>query len=129
MFRALAALVAIVVAAWFALDVVQARDLNSASNEIARGSTLTAQQARHVDSLLDTAGVLNPDKQVTLLRSTVDFERGDRAAAVRLALGAARAEPEYAQAWLQLVHVSTGYLAAVALQRIAKLAPPIPASP
>jgi hypothetical protein len=99
---------AVAVAAWFALGAIQSHDIDAAGSIINSQNHLTAIQADRASSLLDGAATLNPDLGVQLLRSQLAAERGDRAEAHRLALEATRKEPLNADAWVQLIHVSTG---------------------
>jgi hypothetical protein len=114
--------VALAVTAWFALLAVQSHATDSATR-IIDSPRLTAAQARHARTLLDTASVLNPDQSIVLLRSQLAAARGQTALARRLAGDATRSEPGNPEAWLQLTRVSTGTPAAVALQHLARLAP------
>jgi hypothetical protein len=99
---------AVAVAAWFALGAIQSHDLDAAGSIINGQNHLTAGQADRASSLLDGAATLNPDLDVQLLRSQLAAERGDRSEAHRLALEATHKEPLNADAWVQLIHVSTG---------------------
>jgi Flp pilus assembly protein TadD len=119
--RLAATAVACIVAAWFALGAVQARDTNRADAILSSSQTLTAGQASTVSSLLRTAGTLNPDTEVEVLRGQLELAQGDKAKAMRTFERVARREPEniVPLAWLGRM----GDLQAVA--RIAKLEPPV----
>jgi len=123
--RGLTLVVAIVACAWFAVGIRQAHDTDAASAIVSGGHRLDAAAAARASSLLSGAAVLNPDRQVGLLRAELAAERGRRARAQRLALMVAHAEPRNVQAWLLLSSIGTPYEAAVAVQRLAKLSPTV----
>lgn len=127
--RALPAVIAIVVCLWFALGVRQAHDTAAAAAIVSSGHSVSAAQAARATSLLSDAAVLNPDRQVDLLRAELAAESGRRNEARRITLMVARAEPRNYQVWLLLSSIGTPYLAAVAVQRLAKLAPTIRSTP
>lgn len=120
------AVVAAAAVAWFVLGVVQTHGLNAAT-AIAAQRAPSAAQARHANALLDTAATLNPDQQIAIVRSQLAFARGEKARARRLAAAATHAEPDNAQAWLQLVRVSAGRPSERrrAFIRLVRLVPPV----
>jgi hypothetical protein len=126
--RGLGLVGAIVVCAWFAVGIRQVHDTNAAT-AILSGGSLSPGMATRASSLLDGAALLNPDRQIGLLRARLAAESGRRAQAQRLALMVARAEPRNSQAWLLLSSIGTPYQAAVAVQRLAKLAPAVRSTP
>jgi hypothetical protein len=125
--RVLMATVAVVVCAWFALGIRQARNIDRASAIITSGTTPSPRQASEIKGWLDAAGWLNPDRQVQLLRGKLDQERGERAAARRILLPATAAEPMNLQAWVYLAQVTTPPEKAFedALHAIARLDPKV----
>ncbi len=128
--RGLALVAAIAACGWFALGVRQAHDTaGAAAIVVSGGHHLNAVQAARASSLLSDAAALNPDRQVGLLRAELAAATGRRAQAQRLALMVARGEPRNSQAWLLLSSIGTPYQAAVAVQRLAKLAPTIRSTP
>jgi hypothetical protein len=96
---ALAAVGALVVAAWFYVGTRQTSDLAAAGTIVNAGDHLSAADARRARSLLDSAAFLNPDKTVDLDRSRLALHRGDRRLAYRIATSVTRAEPMNATAW------------------------------
>jgi len=95
----LATVSGLVVCAWFALGIRQATDQSRAQAIIAAGPPSPAE-ARRARQLLNSAGTLNPDRQIDLDRSALLNQTGRRLAARRIALGVARAEPQNLAAWL-----------------------------
>jgi predicted Zn-dependent protease len=93
---------ALVAAAWFALAVRQAQDTNRASVLLGAAAPLSAQQAQRARSLLSSAGTLNPDLTVDLLRGQLAFDQHHGAAAERILESVTRREPLNLQAWTQL---------------------------
>lgn len=125
--RAALACLALVTCAWFALSVHQAHALGAATSIISQSTPLTQAQARRAASLLDSAGTLNPDRQVEVLRGQLALARGDAPAAQRILVGVVRAEPQNLNAWIVLVRASKGSpaLFKLALARIDQLLPPV----
>jgi hypothetical protein len=123
---ALAAIGALVVAAWFYVGTRQTSDLAGAGAIAnAAGSHLSAADARRARSLLHSAAFLNPDRQVDLVRSRVALKSGDQPLAYRLASSVTRAEPMNALAWEYAFQSAPNQAARnVALHRIAALLPP-----
>jgi hypothetical protein len=97
---ALAAIGALIVAAWFYLGTRQTNDL-AAANAIVNSSDqhLSASRADRALSLLHSAALLNPDRTIDLDRSRVALKTGHRRRAYRLARAVAHAEPQNAVAW------------------------------
>jgi len=93
---------ALVVSAWFGLGWVQARDTGRASALVAPGNHLSPARAAQVGSWLRSAGTLNPDRQVDLLRARLAFDQGDYGAATRILESVTRSEPLNVFAWVQL---------------------------
>jgi predicted Zn-dependent protease len=92
---------ALLVAAWFGLGWVQARDLSRAQDLIG-APKLSAAQARDASSLLDSAATLNPDRAVEITRGQLYAKLHDPARAVALLQGVTRAEPRNLEAWREL---------------------------
>lgn len=98
---------AAIVAAWFALGWVQARDLGRAE-ALVSASSLSPSQAREAASLLNTAGDLNPDRTVDITRAELATRQHDPARAVTIAEQVTRAEPENLEAWRELSIAAAG---------------------
>lgn len=96
----------LVLCAWFVLGVRQAEDTQRAAALIAGGNRLSAEQARLARSLLDSAGTLNPDLTIDLLRGQLAADQQQTAAAERIAASATRREPLNLAAWSQLVYAA-----------------------
>jgi thioredoxin-like negative regulator of GroEL len=123
--RALLAVLAAAAVAWFVLLGVQSHATDAATSLSGRPH-LTAAQAHHADSLLDTAGVLYPGQEAVVLRAKVAFANGDVTRARRLAAQAAYAEPGNPDAWLELVDVSHGTpVLASAFRHLVSLVPAV----
>lgn len=123
--RVLVGLVAAAAVAWFALLAVQSHATDAATALTGRAH-LSAAEARHAGSLLDTAAILYPGQEVTLLRAKVAFAAGQVTRARRLAADAVRAEPGNPEAWLEVVDVSHGTRElGPAFQHLVSLVPPV----
>ena len=118
---------AVVLCAWFALDVRQQQQTDRARALIARSAPLSHAEARQARSALDAAGQLNPDSEVSLLRAQLATDLGDRPQAVRILEQVTRQEPKNAVAWLDLAETARSKgLVIYALAQIAALVPHIP---
>jgi hypothetical protein len=97
---ALAAIGALIVAAWFYLGTRQTADLASA-NAIVNSADqhLSKPQADRALSLLHSAAFLNPDRTIDLDRSRIAVKTGHKRRAYRLAISVTDAEPMNAVAW------------------------------
>ena len=86
---------------------------------------MTAARAARVRSLLTTAGTLNPDAQVDLLRGLVLLRRGQRSEAERAFVDVTRREPMNIQAWVLVAESFSGddALLGTAIKRLALLDP------
>lgn len=111
----------LVVCAWFGLGVVQTRDQNQARS-LYQSSAHTQRDDPRVLALLRTAGVLNPDSTVELLRGGVAADQGNPSKARAIFDDIARREPRNISAWSAAARVGDG----TALSHIAKLEPPVP---
>jgi hypothetical protein len=124
--RALLALFAIVVCAWFVVGVRQAHDIDHATALLSTGSHISGPTAAQAASLLHGAQLLNPDHQVDVLRAQLADERGDRRTAEQILRGVVAAEPLNALAWVQLARSATdGATLRLAFARLAVLVPPV----
>jgi predicted Zn-dependent protease len=129
--RAAVLAVALAAAAWFAIGVRQARDTSRASALVSGGAPLSASQARHAASLLDAAGLLNPDRQVDVVRAELDRDQGNMRGARTILKRVVTAEPDNLLAWIALAKASVGNLKDfyAAAYRIRQLVPPVPPPP
>jgi Flp pilus assembly protein TadD len=98
--------VAVVICAWFALGFVQARDTSRATALLTRATPLSRAEAARTGSLLGSAGTLNPDLTVDVLRGALQSEERNYAAAERTLLSVTRREPDNLEAWVQLAFVA-----------------------
>jgi len=119
---------ALVIAAWFALGVRQAIDTDRASVIVGRGGVSVADAA-HADALLRSAGWLNPDRTVDVLRGRLLLDEGRAGAARAALLKVALAEPRNAAAWVAFGSAAAGDRQAflLALAHVHELVPPVPA--
>jgi predicted Zn-dependent protease len=99
---------ALIVAAWFALGGSQADEINTVTSMLASNSHLSRAQASRADGLLSSAGVLNPDRNVTLLRGEVALQAGRVNEAQRLIGQVTSAEPDNIDAWAETAHAYGG---------------------
>jgi hypothetical protein len=122
---ALAAIGALIVAAWFYLGTRQTGELTSANAIVNAGDHLSAADTRHARSLLHSAAFLNPDRTIELDRSRIALKTGHPRQAYRLATSVTDAEPMNALAWEYVFQSAPNQAArTVALHRIADLVPP-----
>ena len=122
--RLVACIFAVVLCAWFALDVRQQQQTARARALIARSAPLSHAEARQARSALDAAAQLNPDSEVSLLRAQLATDLGDRPQAVRILEQVTRQEPKNAVAWLDLAQTARSKgLVIYALAQIAALVP------
>jgi predicted Zn-dependent protease len=94
--------VAVVVAAWFAVGVRQARDTDRATALVAANSPLSPKAARQAQSLLRAAGTLNPDLTIDILRGELAVNQRHDAQAERILESVTGREPLNLAAWTQL---------------------------
>ena len=123
---------AVVVCVWFGLGVVQARDETRATALIDRPGTLSAALTAKVLRLLDSAGTLNPDRDIDILRAQAQTRTGDSAAALRTAQRVVRDEPQNVDAWIVLGFAARRLdpgMASLAREQELKLAPPVAPAP
>jgi hypothetical protein len=97
---------AIVVCAWFALGIRQAREINEATNVITQSGTIPAPNLHSAASLLSSAGTLNPDLEVDVLRARLAVEQRDPKRAEQILKATVRKEPMNLEAWVWLAGVS-----------------------
>lgn len=122
---------AVVVCAWLVLGEVQTRALDQATALVDQPTTPTLSKTAHILHLLSTAGTLNPDQNVALLRSQALTRAGRSLAGLRVAEQVARAEPMNADAWVVLGFAAkhNPALARYASAQLLKLVPPVAAAP
>ncbi|MFL5822921.1 MAG: tetratricopeptide repeat protein [Solirubrobacteraceae bacterium] len=120
--------VSLLISAWFALGWVQVRDTARATEALSVSPLSAAQRAR-VQSLLDTAGVLNPDSTVDLLRARLDAARHDYLDALAILKSVTASEPDNVFAWTTLGFIAGQAgrlrLAGIAGRQVARLAPTV----
>jgi hypothetical protein len=129
--RAISVLVALVACAWFVIGIRQARSVSEVTSIIGQGRPLSPAQVRHANALLDTAGTLNPDIEVQLLRGEVALRAGRRARAEQIFKAAARQEPDNVEPWLWVARGagSDASTALLALHTIVRLVPRVSPTP
>jgi hypothetical protein len=122
--RGIGVVLALVVCAWFALGVRRAHDTSRANSILSSQDGVSDAQAAHAASLLNSAGTLNPDSQVDLLRGRAALAQNDRPRAVRIIEDVTRREPMNVEAWLALAE-TTRFLPEIklAVLRVAELDP------
>ena len=123
---------AVIACAWFALGVVQTHDQSKATALIDQPGTPSAALTTRILNLLHTAGTLNPDRNIDLLRAQALSLRGHAGQAVSLMKRVVRAEPENVDAWIVLGFAARRIapnLAQLALEKEIELAPRVPAAP
>jgi hypothetical protein len=120
---------AFVLTAWFTVGFVQARGTDAAGRLVGRLSALSPAESRRAAGLLATAGTLNPDRQVDILRAELALHhRADREAA-RILQSVVRDEPDNVAAWHLLgsaLRTIDPAAARAADARVRFLVPPVP---
>jgi hypothetical protein len=99
LFRPLCVLIALCACAWFAIGIRDTQNTDQATAILSASPHLTPAAARRVDSLLNDAGLLNPDRQIQILRGQLALQAGHRALAQRILEGVVAAEPQNLVAW------------------------------
>jgi hypothetical protein len=119
---------AVVVCAWLVLGEAQTRALDQATTLVDQPTTPTPAETAHILNLLATAGTLNPDENVALLRSQALTRAGRSLTGLRAAEQVAREEPMNADAWIVLRFASKHDPAVgrYASAQLLKLVPPVP---
>ena len=122
--RALAVVIALVVCVWFAVGVRQAQDTDHATSIIASTAPISAAQAAHARSLLDSAAFLNPDQEVAVLKAELVAREGDKARAVAMLMKIVHEEPQNIDAWQAIARNATDshtyFLAFIEIGRLMK---------
>ena len=119
---------ALVVCAWFALGIRHASHTESARSIVAHQPLPDRARLAEAGAMLRTAGQLNPDAEVDVLRARLALDLRDPRGAERILAGVVRHEPENLEAWTGLALVArridpaTYRRAAAAVRR---LAPPV----
>jgi Flp pilus assembly protein TadD len=123
------ALVAVLVAAWFALAFYQAKETGKAGALVGGAQRLAPGQTQAARSALDSAGTLNPDRAVDVLRGELAIDQHDYPSAIRLLSGVTASEPLNLTAWVELgiaaAKSGNGRLLAIAGRHAAALLPPV----
>lgn len=106
--RATAALLAVVIAAWFAVGIRQARDTASADATISAARSIGTHDAARVTARLKAASWLNPNRHLDVLRGRIALLEDHRSQAEAILLGVARSEPMNVEAWVYLAQAAIG---------------------
>lgn len=115
---------AIVVCAWFAVGIRQARDIDHATSIMTGSKLPTPAQARHAHSLLESAAWLYPGTEVDVLRGRLAIEQGNRPLARRIEGRVTRLEPMNVNGWVWLANSYTDpKLALRTIARVQQLDP------
>jgi hypothetical protein len=126
------AALALAACAWFVLGVVQVNKQSDATALIARGGTPSRAQTAEILRELDSAGTLNPDRNIDLLRAQAEVRARESAIALALMRRVVSAEPRNVDAWIVLgfaARAQSPALARLANAEILKLAPRVPRAP
>lgn len=125
--RILCLLVALLACAWFAIAIRDTQDVDRAAAILSAGSHPSAAAARRVNSLLGDATLLNPDRQVELLRGQLALARGHKRLAQEIFLRVTREEPQNVLAWSWLGRTARPgtRIETIAFAHFELLAPPV----
>jgi predicted Zn-dependent protease len=104
--RTALAAVAVAACAWFLLGAVQAHEIDRATAILATGTELSPGRAAQARSALNSAGTLNPDTTVTLLRARLAELQHQPKRAIALGEQVVAEEPQNLDAWLALAQVA-----------------------
>ena len=123
--RVLIVIVAVLACAWFILGIHQAHEISEATAIVTQSSTPTAAESARATSLLRSAGTLNPDREVELLRAALALDQNNFQRARVILLGVVRDEPMNVEAWAMLATAagSNPRLEREALDHVAQLHP------
>jgi hypothetical protein len=110
---------AVAACAWFTLGIEQARDTDQATAALTGPVQLSPATASHVRSLLATAGALNPDLTIDLLRGRLDLLEHHQARAVAIFEDVTRREPQNLDAWVALAQATLHGTDAAVVERAA----------
>jgi hypothetical protein len=91
---------AVLACAWYALGARQAIDISRATAIVTGPAPITPTAAASARSLLDNAGVLNPDTTVDVLRGRLLLRQGEPRRALPILERVTRLEPDNLQAWI-----------------------------
>lgn len=126
------AALAVAACAWFVLGVVQVNSQSDATALIDGGGTPSRAQTAEILRELDSAGTLNPDRNIDLLRAQAEVRARESAIALPLMRRVVSAEPRNVDAWIVLGFAAQSQspaLARLAHAEILKLAPRVPRAP
>jgi predicted Zn-dependent protease len=98
--------VALAACAWFGLGAVQAINTSRATAILSSSAPITPASASHVRSLLSSAGTLNPDLTVDMLRGELASQQNQPARAVAILESVTAREPLNADAWAALARAA-----------------------
>lgn len=120
---------ALAACAWFVLGLRQTHEIDKATSILSQQHAPTAAQSRTAGSLLNSAGTLNPDLEVDVLRARLALSRGEPHTARTIMQSVVRREPQNLEAWIWLARSSVGSpatfrLAAVRVQQLLPHVPP-----
>lgn len=93
---------AVVACAWFAVGIRQAHDITRATSIVTGPKLPTPAQARHAQSLLNSAAWLYPGTEVDVLSGRLAIEQGRRVQAQRILRSVTDTEPLNLDGWYWL---------------------------
>jgi predicted Zn-dependent protease len=97
---------ALAVCLWFVVGIRQTVNTSRATALVGNGAHLTAPEVRRARSLLSSAGNLNPDLGVELLRGQLALDQRRAVPAERIFESVTRREPLNLQAWVKLAYAA-----------------------
>ena len=123
--RAVIVIFSVLAGAWFILGIRQAHEISQATAIVNQSSTPTAAESARAASLLRSAGTLNPDREVELLRAALALDQNNFQGARRILEAVVRNEPMNVEAWALLATAagSDPRLEREALNHVAQLHP------
>jgi predicted Zn-dependent protease len=97
---------AVIVCAWFVLSARQASETARASALVNTSAQLSSAQAARARSLLGSAGTLNPDLTVDVLRGQLAYDESHNRQATQILESVTRREPMNLDAWVLLAQAT-----------------------
>ena len=127
--KAAGAAVALLIAAWLAVQAVGAHAQDELTRIVFAARDPTPAQRARALTLIERAERLNPDRRPEFMRGALLLREGNARGAAAVFARVTREEPESLEAWALLERAARAYdpaLAAQARARARALAPPVP---
>ena len=130
--RAVVFVLAALCIVWFAAIARSLHEQAAIRDALHSHPVVSAPLARALDARVDQAAVLNPDRQIPMLKALIAYSAHRPASAVAIARRVTAQEPDNIDNWVTLELLLNGRYPALereARARIHALAPPVPPAP